>query len=475
MRHSLQARIIVLTLTCIALVVLPFCVLTYLKTLEEVQELSDARLAQNARTIEALSEHAGFDDSVAAAALEIGGMQRGDAAAHAGSAYETEVGFQYWGDASNLRLTTRDLRDLAFDAAPPGFADVDNGGRRWRVFTLAGRHGTIRAGERYDSRRDIARSLLLQNVAPLLLGLPLLALLVSWAVRRGLRPLAEVAERLEARPPDAVGAIDAHGTPTEIEPLLGALNGLLHRLRAVLDNERQFTANAAHELRTPLAGALVHLDNAQASAAADDRRIALGEARGGLERMTRIVNQMLDLARWDSAARAHRIGPVDLGKCVDDELMALDLAIVDKDVEIVRRLDEHARCVDGWEPGLRILIRNLLDNALRYGFAHGRIDIEIATREGRSLLAISDSGPGILPSQRAAMLERFRRNAESGVEGSGLGLPIVARIAEVHGARVQLGDSPDRHGLRVEILFPPARALAAPGARPQTTSTKDHQ
>jgi len=461
MRHSLQARIIVLTLACIGLVLLPFCALTYSRTLEEVQELSDARLAQNARTIEALSEHAGFDDSATAAALEIGGMPRGDAAAHGGSPYETEVGFQYWSDASTLRLTTRDLRDLAFDAAPPGFADVRHDGRRWRVFTLAGRNGYVRAGERYDSRRDIARSLLLQNVAPLLLGLPLLALLVSWAVRRGLRPLAEVTGRLESRAPDAVGAIDAEGAPKEIEPLLGALNGLLHRLRAVLDNERQFTANAAHELRTPLAGALVHLDNAHASTDANDRRIALGEARGGLERMTRIVNQMLDLARWDSAARAHRVGPVDLGECVDDELMALDLAIVERDVEIVRRFDAQARRVDGWEPGLRVLVRNLLDNALRYGFAHGRIDIEIAARDGRSLLAISDSGPGILPSQRAATLERFHRNAEAGIEGSGLGLPIVARIAEVHGATVRLGDSADRHGLRVEILFPPTRTPRA--------------
>lgn len=462
MRHSLKARIIVLTLACIALAVLPFCVLTYLKTLQEVRELSDARLAQNARTIEVLlPEHAGIDDAAAAAALEIGGMQGGDAVARGGSPYETEVGFQYWKDASTLRLTTRDLRDLAFDAAPPGFADIRHDGRRWRVFTLAGRHGYVRAGERYDSRRDIARALLIQNLVPLLLGLPLLALLVSWAVRRGLRPLAQVTRRLQARAPDAVGAIDAHGAPKEIEPLLDALNGLLRRLRAMLDNERQFTANAAHELRTPLAGALVHLDNAQASTNADDRRIALGEARGGLGRMTRIVNQMLDLARWDSAARAQRIGPVDLGECVDEALLALDLAIVDKDVEIERRVDARARCVDGWEPGLRILVRNLLDNALRHGFAHGRIDIEIALREGRSLLAISDSGPGILPSQRKAMLERFRRNAESGIEGSGLGLSIVARIAEVHGAQVQLLDSTDRQGLRVEILFPPARASRA--------------
>jgi two-component system sensor histidine kinase QseC len=466
--HSLQARISVLTLTCIALVVLPFCVLTYAKIVEEVDELSDARLAQNARVIEVLSEHVDATESASAPPREIDSWLRpsGDGAPAQGHPYETEVGFQYWKNASELRLTTRDLRNLRFDAAPAGFADIRKEGKRWRVFTLTGRSGFVRAAERYDSRREIARDLLLQNAAPMLIGLPLLAFLVSWAVRRGLRPLTDITRRLESRRPDAVGPLSTQGAPKEIEPLLGALNGLLDRLRATLDGERQFTANAAHELRTPLAGALVHLDNAQASVDAADRANAIGEARGGLERLARIVNQMLDLARWDTSARMPAFGPVDLGQCVDDELMTLDLAVVEKDVEIARSFDSQARIVQGWEPGLRTLVRNLLDNALRYGFEHGRIDIEIGLRDGRTLLAISDSGPGILPSQREAMLERFHRGGDASKEGSGLGLSIVTRVAQVHGASVDLGDPADRHGLRVEVLFPddvPARGARDEG------------
>lgn len=474
---SLRARISLLTLTCLALAMLPFFALTYLKIVEEVDELSDARLAQNARTIEALAASAQLD--AAGAPLEIGQRKPtgvGEEATAQGHPYETQIGFQYWSSPTQLRLSTADLRDVAFDAAPPGFADIRRNGRRWRVFTLrSGAGGFVRAAERYDSRREIARDLLMQNVAPFLLGLPLLAWLVSWAVRRGLQPIATITRRLDARVPDAVGPVDTLDAPREIAPLLDALNALLRRLRAVLDNERQFTSNAAHELRTPLAGALVHLDNAVAADSAAQQAVALGEARGGLERMTRIVNQMLDLARWDASAMTHVFAPVDLGGCVDDELALLGPALVEKDIEIVRSFDASARLVEGWEPGLRALIRNLLDNALRYGFEHGRIAVEIAARAGRSALSISDRGPGILPSRRAAMLQRFRRGAAALGEGSGLGLSIVARVADVHGASVALLDPQDGDGLRVEILFPIAaahsRAQAGAPSRPDVGTT----
>jgi two-component system sensor histidine kinase QseC len=456
--RSLRSRLSLLTLCCIALVLLPFLVLAYLKVVEEVDELSDARLAQNARTIEALAEGAGLSGSAVPAdgPLQIEAWQHpgGRPAAGQGHPYEIEVGFQYWKNPSTLRMTTPDLRDLGFDAAAPGFVDVKIARRRWRVFTLIGRDGAfVRAAERYDSRREIARQVLWQNAAPLLLGLPLLGLMVGWAVRRGLRPLADVARRLEARSPDATAPIGAQDAPLEIEPLVRALNGLLQRLRGMLDSERQFTANAAHELRTPLAGALVHLGNAEAGASEEERAAALHEARGALERMTHIVNQMLDLARWDAATRAKAFAEVDLARCIDDALLASDLAIVDSDTEIVRSIDERASRVQGWEPGLRTLLRNLIDNALRYGGAHGRIEIDVASRGGRTLLAVSDRGPGIPAAQRAAMLERFRRGAEVKAQGSGLGLSIVARIAELHGATLNLTEPPDRQGLRVEVLF----------------------
>lgn len=460
--RSLRARLIALTLGGIAVVLLPFLVFSYLRTVDEVRELSDARLAQNARTIEALSAHAGFDAAGVPARL-----RRNDAPETVADAYpyETEVGFQYWKSPSALSLATADLRTLAFDAAPAGFADVAFDGHRWRVFTLASRDGGIvRAAERYDSRRDIARALLLQNIAPLLLGLPLLAALVAWAVRRGLRPLAAIAAKLDARAPDATEAVDTNDAPREVAPLLTALNGLLRRLHAVLDNERQFTANAAHELRTPLAGALVHLDNARAADDAAMRAEALGGARLGVERMTRIVNQMLDLARWDGAAARRDFASVDLGACVDAELAALGVAALDKDIEIVRDTDESARCVRGWEPGLRTLLRNLLDNAIRYGFAHGRIDIAIAACDGGTRLTVDDSGPGIAPSQREAMLERFRRGSGALSEGSGLGLSIVARIAQLHGASLALSEPENRHGLRVEVLFPAAATRPLPSS-----------
>jgi len=456
--RSLQMRLSALTLASVALVVLPFFAFSYVRTVEEVGELCDARLAQNARTIDALVARGGFGEPVSQA-------QATPAIVPAVHRLETEVGFQYWTDAAHLRFATDDVRDLAFDAAPSGFTDLRIDGKRWRIFTLAmPARGVVRTAERYDSRRDIARALLLQNVAPLLIGLPLLALLVAWAVRRGLAPLARIAGRLDERAPDATDAVDTHDAPREVEPLMAALNGLLQRMRGMFDNERQFTANAAHELRTPLAGALVHIDNARAAADPATRDEALGEARRGIERMSRVVNQMLDLARWDAAAAMRDFAPVDLGRCIDEEFAALGLATLDKDIEIVRRIDDDARIIEGWEPGLRTVLRNLLDNAIRYGFRHGRVDVEVARREGRCLLTIEDRGPGIAPSQRIAMLERFRRGAQSPAEGSGLGLSIVARIVHLHGAQLVFADAPSGQGLRVEILFPAASTQRTSGA-----------
>lgn len=456
MMRSLRARLTTLTLSCIGLVLVPLMALSYAKVVEEVNELSDARLAQSAKTLEAFSGHLGFGRANAPVEVENWFRPKGaDEATPQGHGYETQVGFQYWSAPLQLDVTTEDLRDLTFSAAPIGFADVMNEKRKWRVYTKVGdKGGFIRAAERYDSRREIVRDLLLQNTLPLVIGLPVLALLMKWAVKKGLQPLSATAERIDTRSPDDPEPLDAHDAPEEIAPLVGAINGLMERLHRLLDNERQFTSNAAHELRTPLAGALIHVGNALATSETVESRAALFDTRGALHRMTRLVNQMLELARWDAASSAKAMSDVDLVVLVRDELGELATTMIDREVEIVQSFAPLVPTVRGWEGGLRVLIRNVLDNALRYSGVGGTVSIEIRPDDDGVLLAVTDNGPGIDASLRDAMFGRFQRGANPDVHGVGLGLPIAKRIAVLHRASLRLLDAAYGPGLRVEVRFP---------------------
>lgn len=451
---SLKGRITALVLGCLAAVLLPLVALSYRFTMEEVDELGDARLAQNARTIAALVGDAG--DRAADAPLTVEAWRR----AHGrqpltvrGHPYEMQIGFQYWNGGNQLLLHSENFAEVPLDAAPAGFADVQIKNRHWRVFTVLVDRDWVRVGERYDSRREIARALAIEAIAPLLIGLPLLALLVGWAVRRGLVPLRVLAGRVASRRPDQNEPIGGSILPREIEPLVAAMNGLFGRAGAQLRREREFTANAAHELRTPLAGALMQVENARAATTPAAREQALQQAERGLARLGRVVAQMLELARWDAAPPA-AFERVDLRHCIEEELADLGATAADRDLQISVEVEPLARFVDGWEPGLRVLLRNLFDNAMRYGERGGRVEIALAATGGGTRLSVRDHGPGIEPSLRRTVLERFRRGEHG--EGSGLGLAIAARIAQLHGATLTLDEAPGG-GLRVDVVFPARR------------------
>jgi two-component system sensor histidine kinase QseC len=453
---SLKSRITRLVLVCLALIMLPLVALGYVMTMDEVDELFDARLAQDARTISAL---AAMGDSTHASTqpVEIANWRRDKSSPHLahGHPYETQIGFQYWSAANALTFSSENLRNLPLDAAPAGFADIHIEKRHWRVFTLLDQHQHwIRVGERYDSRREISRAMAVQAMVPFLIGLPILALVIGWAVRRGVEPLDELADRLALRRTDSVEPIGISDSPREMIPVVAALNGLLGKLRAALEQEREFTAHAAHELRTPLAVALVHVENARAAASMESAAPALDDAHRGLTRLNRIVNQMLELARWD-AEQPGRMATVDLDHCVNEELQDIGMMASDKDIEILVRRDAGAHLVHGWEPGLRTLIRNLLDNAIRYNVQGGRVDVGIQATQDGVLLSIADGGPGIEPALRASMFQRFRRGEHRADEGSGLGLSLVARVAQLHRATISLLDADGASGLRVDVAFPP--------------------
>jgi two-component system sensor histidine kinase QseC len=456
--RSLRARIIAFTLIVIGAVLVPLGVISYRKTVQEFDEMGDARLVQSTRTIDVLAENAGLRRTTTAAPLDVL-VWRSPFTEHTvtnrGHAYEIRLGFQYWNQDHRLKLTSDNFQTMSLAAAPSGFADIMLPDGRWRVFTLhESDEDIVRVGERYDSRDSIARDLVWEHLIPMLVALPILALLVGWAVRRALRPLDSLSSDLATRQPDEARPIVLPEAPRELEPVLASLNGLVDRVHAALDRERFFAADAAHQLRTPLAAALLHLENAAATESAELRAVALRRAHEGLGRLQHLVNQFLELARWETADREPAREAVDLAACVRAEVEEAALLAADKDLEVSIVIETSGVRILGWEPALRALTGNLVDNAFRYTPARGRMEVRISANEGATLLEVSDSGPGIPAEEREAVLERFRRGHRADLHGSGLGLSIVCRIANLHGARVDLGDSRLGSGLCVRVQFP---------------------
>ena len=299
--------------------------------------------------------------------------------------------------------------------------------------------------------KELAEHLIETLLTPLLFGLPLLAAWIWFATRRGLAPLDAIAAEVGQRAPERLEPLMPAAAPREIRPLLGALNDLLSRVEQALDSERRFTADAAHELRTPLAAIAAQAQVAQRARDAAERDHALAQIAVGSRRASRLVEQLLMLARLDPAAplprAALRLDRLAAEVCADHGAAALEK-------QIALELDApQETVVAGNADLLRILLRNLLDNALRYTPAGGQVRVVVGEERGRVMLAVCDSGPGIPAGDRENALRRFQRFAGQEIAGSGLGLSIVARIAELHGARLELADGIGNPGLTVRTNF----------------------
>ena len=303
-----------------------------------------------------------------------------------------------------------------------------------------------------DETRDALRHELDEHfikalLTPLLFGLPLLGSWIWFATRRGLVPLDDVAAELGKRAPDRLDPIMPVAAPREVRSLLEALNTLFARVEQAMEKERSFTADAAHELRTPLAAIATQAQVAARARDAAERDHALAQLTASARRASHLVEQLLTLARLDPASRpvmsSVRLDTLAAEVCADHGAAALDK-------QITLELDAPAAVsVTANEAMLRILLRNLIDNAVRYTPAGGKIGVGVTAR----MLTVSDSGPGIPASKRDDALRRLHRLAGQDIEGSGLGLSIVARIAELHGATLELADGIGQPGLTVRVTF----------------------
>jgi two-component system sensor histidine kinase QseC len=451
---SLRTRLTWLIIAVQVGVLIPLGVLSYQRELSEMDHLLDGRLAQAGRTLGTLISHLSPSPSNSPADFNLSAdALRGVVVPVHQRNYEPEVGFQAYAADGRLLAATANLATLPPPPADErGFSELSLQDQTWRIFTLKNRAGlVIRIGERSDNRQAITRALVMEHTLPLLIGLPLLALLASWAVGRGLRPLERLTEQLSRRMPGSRQPVAVEDTPREITPLVLTLNQQIERLEDTIEREHRFAGDVAHELRTPLAATMIHLESAQIAGTPEEVDAMLQSAQLGLARLARRIEQILALARLESGAASEqraRIELIALSTEVIEELAAL---IAEKDIALSLTHDVDEVWVAGHEVALTAMFRNLIENALRYSDYGGQVDVSIQREADAVIIAISDDGPGIPPERREAVFERFHREVESESRGYGLGLSIVQRAIQLHQAAIELLASPFGNGLQVRI------------------------
>jgi two-component system OmpR family sensor kinase len=299
----------------------------------------------------------------------------------------------------------------------------------------------------------MAGNLALRTLGPIAVMMPILMLVVWWVVSGSLEPVARVRSQVASRQADDLSPVSEAGLPDEVQPLVQELNLLFGRVKTAFETQQNFVADAAHELRTPLAALKLQVQSLERADNGDTRRIAIGRLHAGIERATRLVEQLLVLARQETSAAGGARQTVELEALA--RRAVADLAGVAQAKGVDLGLHEaHAASVEGQPEALNILLRNLVDNAIKYTPAGGTVDISVTGGAGRAVLCVEDSGPGIPAEERERVFDRFYRIAGSDAAGSGLGLAIIKSIAERHGATLVLGQSERLGGLSATVTFP---------------------
>lgn len=435
--HSLRARLLWLLIAAITLAALVQGGLAYRSALLEADQIFDYHMQQMA-----MSLRSGLPVTVTSPLDGPGEARPGE-----------EFAVQVW-TTGGLLVFRSNLRVPLPTRVVLGFATMRAEGASYRVYSLASRTHVIQIAQDLAVRRRMAGNLALRAVLPIAIIGPALLLIVWWAVGASLAPVARLRRQVALRQPDELTELDEAGVPEEIQPLVRETNLLFGRVRRAFDAQKSFVADAAHELRSPLAALKLQAQGLQRAPDDEARTLAITRLLGGIDRATRLVDQLLILARQQASdahgAKAEALSLADIARLELAEAVpaaqarGIDLGLV--------QADEVA--VWGHREALRILVRNLLDNAVKYTPEGGSVDVAVR-RDGQGVVfSVDDSGPGIPEADRARVLDRFYRVPGTPSTGSGLGLAIVKAVAELHGTTLTLATSPTRGGLRTSLRLP---------------------
>jgi len=448
---SLQTRLLSLLLLLVTLVWLGAAALTWMDTSDELGELLDGHLAQSAALL--VVQQAGHGSELAT--RHDGGEDRLDDAPSLHK-YAPRVAFQVFHDGA-LTLRSANAGDRPMSAETNGFSTVRLDDRTaWRVFAAQGNEGDVQVfvGELVQSRESILWAVLKGVLMPLMYALPLLGVVGWLAVRQGLAPLRQLSEALAQRQPQALEPVVLADVPDEIEPVTQSLNKLFERIEGMMTAERRFTADAAHELRTPIAA--IRMQAQVALAAGSDtasREHALQYTLAGCDRANHLVEQLLTLSRLESSSTRAPTGLVDVSAITRRVAADLALAALGRHQEMTLEAPE-ACAISADDMLTSVLVRNLLDNAMRYSPKGAQVRVAVSASDEQVQLQVDDSGPGLSEAEVAKLGERFFRVLGTEQTGSGLGWSIVRRIAAVYQAQVVVQRSQGLGGLCVTVRWP---------------------
>lgn len=459
---SMRRKLLMLLLPAVLLVVAATSVFIYAATRHEVDKLIDAQLTQSATVLLNLSGHELLEEESLHAsenAVSTRLPQPLDVLHHD---YEQTVAFQVWLGGQPARLAMRSDRSPSSPLSDRefGFSESQLDGQTWRVYALSNAALGIRVLVAINKQSiiELRDTIARDTLAPVVVAFPVLSLLIWLGVSRAIRPLQLITDDVRERHPNNFAPLATDTTPEEVRPLVDALNALLQRVELAFDHERRFTSDAAHELRTPLAGLKLQAQLALQTNDEPVRRAALQRVIQGADRATHLVQQLLTMARLNPESALSTAVDVDLVKVASAVLSDADRDAHAKHIELTLDAAVEVR-IPGDPDGIAILISNLVRNAIEYTPAGGTVAVTVLYDGGHAVVRVDDSGPGIAVDERDKVFKRFYRQSGATGPGCGLGLSIVQRIAELHAAQVRLAAAP-AGGLRIEASFPLQRADA---------------
>ncbi len=421
----------------------------------EIDEVFDARLAQHTRLI---ASYAAAEDIVIPSYDESQNWP--------GHKYENKISFQVWNKQQALLAESENAGSNPLGPFSDGYHVVaGKHGDEWEVFVRydAQTERWYMAAESRSIRNELVRGISLAAIFPLLAGVLLTFFLIRLILVRGLLPLAKIAEAVESRQANDLSALYFSHIPDEAKVLVNNINGLLDRVRASLERERRFSADAAHEIRTPLAALKLHLENLQSMQLQGDQLLSLSKAQKSCQTIQKLVEQLLVLNRLTPEHFSTTLQPVKLINLCHEVLSQVSDLAQSRQQSLRLDLRDETLTIQGNDAALQIMLRNLLHNAIVYTQVGGDICLAVTVHNGSVILAVKDNGPGIPADERERVFERFYRSGgdshASGVTGSGLGLAIAREIVLLHGGKMRIEENQSASGsgssgITVKIQLP---------------------
>ncbi len=441
-RYSIRFRLLLMILLTVLLLWGAVICFTWWRTNRDINRVYDAELIQVARLLAVATSHESEEHDL------------GDYEADLSKAgYRFPLLFQIWSHSNRLMVRGPDAPTHPLsEANRDGFSDVNFNNLDWRVYTLNLEHDDFRVqvARSHAERQRLVNEFVIDVVKPLLLALPLFGML-WWVVHRGLEPLRQVSRLIAERDYGHLHPVSVERIPEESSRLVEEINALLTRLRASIERNSRFTADVAHELRTPIAGMLVQLQSDDAGLDPEERRQVILKVRRGLERLGHVVNQLMVLASIEPDRIRRNFRELELTAIAGDVMSDLSPLALEKSLELELIASKPVYCYGNREL-ISIMIANLLGNAIKFTPEDGFVRVAIETTAQEISLFVEDSGPGIPHDRKAWVFERLNRISHGG--GSGLGLSIVKEICRLHQASIELSDGVNGKGLNVKLVLP---------------------